>query len=134
MVTPGGASRPTVDGLSASGEVLARLGRTMTVRRNGALSANATSQAFQVADSLLRLVERQLVDPAGLPGRPFLRHQVFAADRDNGYANVQFPAIVVALRDHDTPRAAAATAGLAERVRSAAALVERATAAMPPVR
>lgn len=131
---PGAATIATaLDGLSASGEVLARLGRTMTVRRNGALSANATSQAFQAADSLLRLVERQLVDPAGLPGRPFLRHQVFAADRDNGYANVQFPAIVEALRDHDTPRAAAATAALAERVRSAAALVERATAAMPPV-
>jgi hypothetical protein len=52
---------------------------------------------------------------------------VFASDRDNGYANVQFPAIVEALRDGDRERADAATRDLSTRVRAAAALVEQAT-------
>jgi N-acetylated-alpha-linked acidic dipeptidase len=71
------------------------------------------------------------VRPAGLPGRPFLRNLVFASDRDNGYANVQLPAIVEALRDARPQVAAEAALELAERTREAAALVVAATGALP---
>jgi hypothetical protein len=64
-------------------------------------------------------------------GRPFLGNLVFAADRDNGYANVQFPGVVEALRDGDTARAAAEAAELAERTREAARRVEAARSALP---
>ena len=102
----------------------------MTVVRNGALTDGSGTSRFNASNSFLRQVERQLVHPDGLPGRPVLRNLVFASDRDNGYANVQFPAIVEALRDGDTDRAAAAARDLAARVRAAAELVERATAAL----
>lgn len=128
---PGAATIATaLDGLASAGSVLTQLGRQFAVARNGALSRGAAPDSLGEVNTLLRQVERQMLDPAGLPGRPALRHQVFAPDRDNGYANVQFPAIVEALRDGNSPRAAQATRDLAERVRRAAALVEQATRAL----
>jgi N-acetylated-alpha-linked acidic dipeptidase len=121
-----------LDGLSGAGEVLAQLGRRFSVVRNGALADDRPAGDFAAANALLRQVERQWTDPDGLPGRPFLRNLLFASDRDNGYANVQFPAIVEALRDGDATRARAATRNLAERVRAAAALVEQAAGAIGP--
>ncbi len=129
---PGAATiASALDALERAGTVLSQLGRQFTVARNGALSGSNPPDAFARANAIIRRVERQLVDSAGLPGRPSLRHQIFAPDRDNGYANVQFPAIVEALRDGDSPRAAEATRILAERVRRAAAMVEEATRALP---
>jgi N-acetylated-alpha-linked acidic dipeptidase len=128
---PGAAAiSGALDGLSGAGGVLAQIGRRHTVVRNGALNDGRPSARFTASNALLRQVERRLIDPAGLPGRPILRHLVFASDRDNGYANVQFPAIVEALRDGDTARADAAARDLASRVRAAAALVEEATTAL----
>jgi N-acetylated-alpha-linked acidic dipeptidase len=128
---PGAAAiSGALDELGSAGSVLAQIGRRMLVVRNGALADGRPAEQFQASNQLLRQVERQLVDPAGLPGRPILRHQVFASDRDNGYANVQFPAIVEALRDGDTARAEDAARSLAARVRAAASLVEQATAAL----
>jgi N-acetylated-alpha-linked acidic dipeptidase len=125
---PGAAAiGSALDGLMGAGEVLAQLGRRLTVVRNGALANGASEARFRASNALLRKVERQLVHPEGLPGRPVLRNLVFASDRDNGYANVQFPAIVEALRDGDRERADAATRDLSTRVRAAAALVEQAT-------
>lgn len=120
-----------LDGLSGAGSVLAQLGRRFIVVRNGALAAAHPAPQFTASNALLRQVERQLLYPEGLAGRPVLRNLVFASDRDNGYANVQFPMIVEALRDRDTARAAAAARDLATRVRAAAALVEQATNALP---
>jgi N-acetylated-alpha-linked acidic dipeptidase len=131
---PGAAAiSAELDGLVGAGGVLSQLGRGLSMARNAALIDAASAQRFTRSNQLLRQVERQLIHPEGLPGRPILRHLVFASDRDNGYANVQFPAIVEALRDGDTARAAAATRDLASRVRAAAALVEQATAALGPV-
>ena len=129
---PGAAAISSdLDGLAGAAGVLTQLGRRLNVVRNGALATAQPAASFNASNALLRQVERQLLTPAGLPGRPVLRNLIFASDRDNGYANVQFPAIVEALRDGDRPRAEAATRELAGRVRSAAALVEQATAAMP---
>lgn len=128
---PGAASiSAALDGLAGASGVLAQLGRRLTVARNGALADGRDAARFTASNSLLRQVERQLVHPDGLPDRPILRNLVFASDRDNGYANVQFPAIVEALRDGNPERAAAAARDLATRVRSAAALVEQATTAL----
>jgi N-acetylated-alpha-linked acidic dipeptidase len=128
---PGAAAISTsLDGLAGAASVLAQLGRRLAVVRNGALNDGRPAAAFVTSNGLLRQVERQLVHPEGLPGRPVLRNLVFASDRDNGYANVQFPAIVEALRDGDSARAEGAARDLATRVRAAAALVEQATSAL----
>ena len=92
---------------------------------------DAEAGAFDDANRLLREVERQWLDPEGLPARPFFRNTLIASDRDNGYANVQFPAVVESLRSDDPQSAGAAASLLASRIRRAAALVEEATAALP---
>jgi N-acetylated-alpha-linked acidic dipeptidase len=125
-----GAIAPALDGLAGAAGVLAQLGRRFNVVRNGALADGRAAAGFNQANVILRQVERQLLVSDGLPGRPILRNLVFASDRDNGYANVQFPAIVEALRDGDAYRARAAAQDLAAKVRAAAALVEQATAAI----
>jgi N-acetylated-alpha-linked acidic dipeptidase len=121
----------SLDEVGAAADLLARVGRRFALARNEALSARHPAAMFTESNRLLRGVERQLTDSAGLNGRPFLRNLVFASDRDDGYANVQFPSVVEALRDGDPEGARAASGVLAERIRLAASLVARATEALP---
>jgi len=46
-------------------------------------------------------VERAITRPEGLRGRPWYRNLAFAADAENGYATLAFPAIVEAIRSGD---------------------------------
>lgn len=120
-----------LDELDRSAAVLARAGERFAAARDASLGSGAGPRAFEASNATLRTVEQAMLDPAGLPGRPFLRNLLFASDRDNGYANVQLPAIVEALRDDDLDRAARAARELAGRVREAAARVAAAEAALP---
>lgn len=120
-----------LDSLAAAAGALARAGAELARVRDRTLAAGHPREAFDSVNAELRRVERRLLRPEGLEGRPFLRNLVFASDRDNGYANVQFPAIVEALRDGDPAAARAATLELAGRVREAAVVVGAATAALP---
>ena len=126
-----GEIAPELDDLARAAGELATAGRTFEATRGRALAAGHALERFAAANAALRQVERRLLRAAGLPGRPFLRNLVFASDRDNGYANVQFPAIVEALRDGDPRAATEATRELAARLREAAGVVTRATAALP---
>lgn len=129
---PGAATIATaLDRLASAGAILAQVGRNFAVVRNGVLWSDKSPDSVAEINSVLRQIERQMLDPAGLPDRPSLRHQIFAPDRDNGYANVPFPAIAEALRDGDSARAAEAARTLAERVTRAAALMDEATRALP---
>lgn len=121
-----------LDGVASAAALLATMGRQFSVGRNGALSRDHSVMAYREANAILRQVEREFVRPEGLRGRPFLRNLVFAADRDNGYANVQFPGIVEALRDGDPERARAEADELAARIRRAATRVDQARRALPP--
>lgn len=120
-----------LDDVASAARLLTSTGRRFTLARNGALSAGHSLAAFTATNALLRQVERQLVDPEGLAGRPFLRNLIFGSDRDDGYANVQFPAVVEALRDGDPEAARTASAALAEQIRLATSLVDRAAEALP---
>lgn len=120
-----------LDDLARAAGALEEAGRTFVAARQRALAVGHPRSAFVAANASLRTVERQLIRAGGLPGRPFLRNLVFASDRDNGYANVQFPAIVEALRDGERDAASAAARELAARVRDAVEVVGQATAALP---
>jgi N-acetylated-alpha-linked acidic dipeptidase len=120
-----------LDDLASAAGVMASLGRRFSIARNAALQRGHPPDAYTPANARLRTVERALTDPAGLPGRAFFRNLVFASDRDNGYANVQFPTVVEALRDRDAARAGAAARDLAGRVREAAARLEAAREMLP---
>ncbi len=120
-----------LDQLADAARSFGARGGEFLVARDRALASGAPAAAFDPANALLRQVERQLVRPGGLEGRPWIRNLVFASDRDNGYANVQFPTIVEALRAGNIPGARAAATELRDRVDAAADFVMRATAALP---
>ena len=48
-------------------------------------------------------MERALTRPEGLKLRPWFRNLIYAADLDNGYANVVFPSVREALKAGDRP-------------------------------
>ncbi len=118
--------------LESAARLFATLGSRFSIARNGALQANALdSAATAKVNALLRQVERTLRRPEGLANRPYLRNLVFAADRDNGYANVQLPTIIEALKDDDLEAARQSAHELAGRIRTAAELLDRARASLP---
>lgn len=119
------------DAIRAAARNLTTAGAVFAQARDRALGANLPSLAFAPANAALRRVEREFVRAEGLVDRPFLRNLVFAADRDNGYANIQFPGVIEALRDNDVPRARAEARELADRTERAAAQVLAARAALP---
>jgi len=132
---PGAASVAVdLDAVADAARELERAGQRFVAARDAVLAAEAPGGALVEANRLLRRVEPLLARPSGLIGRPQLRNLVFAADRDNGYANVQFPGVVEALRDRNMTRAGAEARDLASRIRAAAAQVDAARGALPNVR
>lgn len=113
--------------LKSAAQLFGTLGSRFSIARNGALeSRSLDGPTLTSLNAMLRQVERSLRTPTGLPNRPYLRNLLFAADRDNGYANVQLPSITEALQDGDTAAAGRAAQELATRVRAAAQLLDQA--------
>ena len=93
-------------------------------------AAKRSDPRFGRANAILRTVEQKLTRSEGLVGRPFMRNLVFGSDRDNGYANVPFPGVVEALRDHDLPHARVELSDLTSRILAASSAVDAASAAL----
>jgi len=53
--------------------------------------------ALRMANDRLMQLERAFINPQGLPGRPYMRHVVFAPSAHNAYAGSSFPGLVDAL-------------------------------------
>ena len=66
-------------------------------------------------NAALRGVERTLTRPMGLRTRPWYRNLIYAADENNGYANMPFPSVNEAIRDDDEGLAVRELADLAQR-------------------
>lgn len=62
----------------------------------GSSCGKANRRPDELNDRLM-LTERAFVAPAGIPGRPWFRHLVYAPPADNGYGTLVFPAIRDAL-------------------------------------
>lgn len=120
--------------IEAAASLLAASAERFATARRDAASTAVPHDVLVTVNASLRRVERELLAPEGLPNRPFLRNIVFASDRDDGYANVQFPAIVEALRDGDLPRARREAAGIATRIRAATGHIETARRGLNPTR
>jgi N-acetylated-alpha-linked acidic dipeptidase len=119
----------TGDLRAALGE-LRTAGAAFNAARDAAVAARPSRKSLTEANRLLRGVEQEITRPEGLPGRANVRNLVFAADRDNGYANIPLPGLMEAIRDRDEPRAKREIADLARRVRAAAARVDAARTAL----
>ena len=74
----------------------------------------------------LRAAEEALLNPAGLPRRPWYKHTIYAPGEFTGYAAVVIPGVNEALDAADAPRAQAQLADLASALNRAAIILETA--------
>jgi N-acetylated-alpha-linked acidic dipeptidase len=118
--------------LAAAVDRVERAALAFAAARDAALSApNAPpGRALAAANEALKRVERALTRPEGLRTRPWFRNLVYAADEDNGYANVVFPSVTEAVRAGDPALAAREIADLAARFDRAAAALDAAREAL----
>jgi len=99
--------------------------------RDSVLARGAPAKATAMrANAALLQVERALTREQGLRSRPWFRNLIYAADEDNGYADIVFPSVREALKSGDRALTASETADLAKRFDAAAAALDRATAAL----
>ncbi|MES2305874.1 MAG: M20/M25/M40 family metallo-hydrolase [Gemmatimonadota bacterium] len=106
---------------------LAQASARFNTARESALAAGATSARINAVNASVRKLEQGLTRTSGLVGRPFMRNLIFAADRDNGYANIALPGVSEALRDHDQDRARRELADLRQRIEAATVQMRLAT-------
>ncbi len=74
----------------------------------------------------LRAAEGALLNPEGLPRRPWYKHTIYAPGEYTGYAAVVIPGVNEAIEAADAPRAQAQLAVLGEALNRAAATLEAA--------
>lgn len=103
--------------------------RFATTRDSVLLGPLSSAIAARVNASLMR-VERALTRPSGLRTRPWVRSLTYAADEDNGYANMPLPSVNEAVRAGDRDLSTREIADLAQRFTDATAALDRARAAL----
>jgi N-acetylated-alpha-linked acidic dipeptidase len=108
--------RASIAAFEAAG---ARLGQAM--RRSLAESALAPDVAKRVNDGIRR-VERNWLDPDGIPGRPWFKHTLYAARYT--YAHLELPGVTEAAEAGDWERAAGQAAILERALRRNAELLD----------
>ena len=99
--------------------------------RDAVLARGAPSKSVRsnTNEALLR-VERALTRPEGLRTRPWFRNLIYAADENNGYANMVFPSVNEAIRSGDRALAEREIADLASRFQAATKAIRDATSAL----
>jgi N-acetylated-alpha-linked acidic dipeptidase len=120
----------SLDPINASIDAFERSARAFASARDSALALPHHDAAYAKANLALMQVERSLTRPQGLRTRPWFRNLIFAADEDNGYANVLFPSVTEAIRSGDRGLVEREIADLAGRFTAAAHALDDATAAL----
>jgi N-acetylated-alpha-linked acidic dipeptidase len=113
----------SIDRLERSAQEFARA-------RDAALARSPSSATLDRTNAALRRVERALTRPEGLRTRPWFRNLIYAADENNGYANMPMPSVNEAIRAGDAALVRQETADLAARFDLAARALDDATAAI----
>ena len=99
--------------------------------RDSVLAHGAPSRDVDVrTNAALMRVERAFTRPSGLRTRPWFRNLIYAADEDNGYANMVFPSVNEAIRAGDHDLAARELADLVTRFDAATHAIDDAAAAV----
>jgi N-acetylated-alpha-linked acidic dipeptidase len=120
----------SLDPINTSIDTFERSARAFNSARDSALGLPHHEAAYAKANLALLRVERSLTRPEGLKTRPWFRNLIFAADEDNGYANVLFPSVTEAIRSGDRGLVEREVADLAGRFTAAAHALDDATAAL----
>lgn len=116
--------------LAAAVDRMDEAAQRFAATRDSALTGDVARRRRERANAALRQVERALARPEGLRTRPWFRTLIYAADENNGYANVVFPSVVEAARRGDAQLTAAEIVDLAGRFDAATRAIEAATAAL----
>jgi N-acetylated-alpha-linked acidic dipeptidase len=116
--------------LSAAITRMEREAALFAATRDSALAEPLSRPRRVAANAALRDVERALTRPMGLRTRPWYRNLIYAADENNGYANMPFPSVNEAIRDDDEGLAVRELADLAQRFDAATRALTRARATL----
>jgi N-acetylated-alpha-linked acidic dipeptidase len=90
-------------------------------RETQALAARENVKESRLAgvnDALMR-IERAFLSPAGLPGRPWMKHTIYAPGVTTGYASWPLPGVRQAILEDDNKMLAAQLPLLVGRIRAA---------------
>jgi len=107
-----------------------RSAATFASARDSALSRPLPSATRRATNAALLRVERALTRPQGLRTRPWYRNLIYAADENNGYANIVFPSVNEAIRSGDVALARSEIEDLARRFDAATAALDDAVRAV----
>jgi len=117
-------------GLRSAIDRLEREAASFNAARDSVLGTSASTQQLQRVNASLLRVERALTRPEGLKTRPWFRNLIYAADEDNGYANMVFPSVNEAIRSGNEELARAELEDLTRRFEAAAQAVSDARSAL----
>lgn len=98
--------------------------------RDSALTRPLPAPTRRAANAALLRVERALTRPEGLRTRPWYRNLIYAADENNGYANIVFPSVNEAIRSGDETLTRREIDDLARRFDAASAALDDAARAV----
>ena len=111
--SPADAKKIDFAGLKAAAEAFARAGADARSRGDGLLNgtggasaAPTSTAAFAEFNHRLIMAERDLVEPAGLPDRPWFRHVIYAPGLYTGYGVKTIPGVREAVDAGNYTRAA----------------------------
>jgi N-acetylated-alpha-linked acidic dipeptidase len=116
--------------LSTAIDHMERSAAAFSAARDSALTRTLAGPTRRAANAALLRVERALTRPEGLKTRPWYRNLIYAADENNGYANIVFPSVNEAIRAGDAALAQAEIDDLARRFDAAATALDDAARAL----
>ena len=111
-------------------ERMARSAAAFNAARDSALGRPLATDTRRATNAALLRVERSLTRPEGLKTRPWYRNLIYAADENNGYANIVFPSVNEAIRSGDAALTQREIDDLARHFEAAAAALDDATRAV----
>jgi N-acetylated-alpha-linked acidic dipeptidase len=115
--------------LVAAATRLRDAGRAIEGRADAALAGGNAADVAAINAALMQ-AERAMLG-AGLPGRPWFRHELYAPGLNTGYAAVALPRVGQAMLDRDPKALRAGIEPLREALDRAAAALEHAGSAPP---
>jgi N-acetylated-alpha-linked acidic dipeptidase len=117
--------------LATAIDQMERAASEFSATRDAVLARGAPSKNVRGStNAALLRVERALTRPEGLRTRPWFRNLIYAADENNGYANMIFPSVNEAIRAGDRALAEREIADLASRFQAATKAIQDATSAL----
>jgi N-acetylated-alpha-linked acidic dipeptidase len=101
-----GAQTIDFDGLKRAADAFARAGADLRARGDAALAGAADKATLTGINTRLMMAERDLIEPAGLPDRPWYRHVIYAPGLYTGYGVKTIPGVREAVDAGNYTRAA----------------------------